>query len=117
MSEEKKMVMELIGEAKKAKSVEALLELAKEKDIKLEKDRAQELFDSWHGTKELADDELDNVSGGGCGGRKGCPNCGSSNYRYEKNPVGIGESYMARCGDCDHIWPVEYDQQADVIYW
>ena len=52
--------------------------LAEEKKVDLPLERARKLFAEWHTTKELSDDELDNVAGG-CGDPITCPSCGSTN--------------------------------------
>ena len=58
---------EIIKKAKEAKTAEDLLALARENNIELTEDQARELLDRLHpATGELADDELDNVTGGGC---------------------------------------------------
>ena len=63
---------ELLVKAKEAKTPEELLTLAKENGIEMTAEEAQKIFAQLHPqTSELSDDELDNVSGGGChnGGR------------------------------------------------
>lgn len=60
---------ELIKKAKNAQSVEDLLLLAKKENIELTEEQAREYFSKLHPSMgELSDDELDSVSGGGCGG-------------------------------------------------
>lgn len=60
---------ELIEKAKNAHSAEELLILAEKENITLTKEQAEEYFARLNPTMgELADDELDAVSGGGCGG-------------------------------------------------
>ncbi len=65
---------ELIEKAKQAKSHEELIALAKENGIELSEDKAKEYFERLNRSGELSDEELDNVSGGGCdvktGGKK-----------------------------------------------
>ena len=63
---ENKITPELLEKAKQAKSTEELLTLAKENGVELNKEEAQAYFDQFNKTGELSDDELDNVSGGGC---------------------------------------------------
>ena len=63
---------ELIAKAKHAKNPEELLALAKENGVELTEESAKSYFNQLNPkTGELADDELDNVAGGGChnGGR------------------------------------------------
>ena len=58
---------ELLAKAKEAKTVEELMALAKENNIELTKEKVNEYFSKLHSeTGEISDDELDNVSGGGC---------------------------------------------------
>ena len=55
---------EQLAQARAAKSVEELLALARENGIELTEEEAKEKFEMFHAQGELADDELDNVSGG-----------------------------------------------------
>ena len=57
---------ELIESAKKAKSIEELLTLAKENGFELSEEEAKAYYEQFHKTGEMSDDELDNVAGGGC---------------------------------------------------
>lgn len=57
---------EQLVKAKAAKSVEELLALAKENNIELTEEEAAKYFSELHKEGELADEELENVSGGGC---------------------------------------------------
>ena len=58
---------EMIAKAKEAKSVEELMALAKETGIELNEESAKAYFDRLHPeTGEVSDDELSDVSGGGC---------------------------------------------------
>lgn len=63
MSDKQKEILE---KAKAAKSPEELIALAKENDYEMSMDEAKCSFEALHNTGELTDDELDNVSGGGC---------------------------------------------------
>lgn len=61
------MNQKLISKAKETKSAEELLTLAKENGVEMTEERAKSYFDQLHPkTGELSDEELDNVSGGGC---------------------------------------------------
>lgn len=64
---------ELLEKAKTAKTVEELLELAKEENIDMTEKEAAKIFANLHQSGELSDEELDNVAGGGCGGEDGSP--------------------------------------------
>lgn len=57
---------ELIEKARQANSPEELLVLAKENNFELSEDKAKEYFERLKNSGELSDEELDNVSGGGC---------------------------------------------------
>ena len=95
---------EMIAKAREAKSVEELLALAKESEIKLTTEQAKAFFAQLNPPKgELSDDELDDVSGGGCGESKVkyCPNCNS-----ELRMVGDGVTHNMRfyylCDSCGY---------------
>ena len=57
---------ELLEKAKKAESAEALQALAKENDYNMSAEEANAYFAQLHKSGELSDEELENVSGGGC---------------------------------------------------
>ncbi len=61
----------LILKAKQAKSPEELIALAKENGVEMTEESAKAYFDQLHKTGEVAEDELGNVSGGGCHARDG----------------------------------------------
>lgn len=63
-----KITKELMEKAKSAKNAEELTELAKAEGIELTAEDAEKAFAELHKSGELADEELDNVAGGGCGG-------------------------------------------------
>ncbi len=52
--------------AKAAKSADEILALAKENGIEITSEEARETFELLNTTGEMSDEELDNVSGGGC---------------------------------------------------
>lgn len=63
----KNLTPELIEKAKTAKTAEELLALAKEHNVEMTEESAKAYFAQLNPkTGELSDDELDNVSGGGC---------------------------------------------------
>ena len=64
-----KFSKELIEKAKTAKSAEELLAMAKAENIELTEEQAAKAFAELSKNGELSDEELDNVAGGGCGGR------------------------------------------------
>ena len=57
---------ELLDKAKTAESAEALQALARENGIEMSAEEAESYFAELHKSGELSDDELENVSGGGC---------------------------------------------------
>ena len=59
-----KFTKELLDKAKTAESAEELAEMAKEENIEMTEKEAAKAFAELHKTGELADEELDNVSGG-----------------------------------------------------
>ncbi len=61
------MEKELIAKARKVKTPEELIALAKENGTEMTEESAKAYFGQLHPTSgELSDEELDNVSGGGC---------------------------------------------------
>ena len=64
-----KFTDEMLEKAKTAKSAEELLAMAKAENIELTEAQAAKAFAELSKNGELSDEELDNVAGGGCGGR------------------------------------------------
>ena len=60
---------ELLEKVKAAKTAEELKELAKDRGLELTAEEAEKVFAELNQSCELSDEELDNVAGGGCGGR------------------------------------------------
>ena len=58
---------ELLEKARTANSAEELLSMAKAEHIELTAEQAAKAFAELKRSGELADEELDNVAGGGCG--------------------------------------------------
>ena len=101
------MNQELVNKARKAKSVEELLALAKENGIELTNEQAKEYFAQLNPTKgELSDDELEDVAGGGCfgGEERYCPNCQT---RLERLGGCHGTYYFYQCNNCGYEEPDE----------
>lgn len=93
-----KITQELIEKAKGAKSPEELQTLAAENGIQFTMEQAEKKYDQMHSnSKELSDEELDNVVGGACFLSK-CPHCGSEDLEY----VGYYsiEYDIYRCRNC-----------------
>ena len=99
------MNQELITKAKAAKSVEQLLELAKASNVELSDEQAKEYFAKLNPTKgELSDDELDDVSGGGCGESKTkyCPNCNSELRMMSEGTGNFSMKFYYLCDSCGY---------------
>ncbi len=80
---------ELLKKAKAAPSSAALLALAEENGLNLTAEEAASYFARFHpGTGTLADEELENVTGGGCG----------------KVSYGICLRKGGACTDCRDLW-------------
>ena len=58
---------ELLEKARTANSAEELLAMAKAESVELTEEQAVQAFAKLNKNGELSDEELDNVSGGGCG--------------------------------------------------
>lgn len=106
---------EMIEKAKVAKSAEELLALAKENEVEIPEEAAKALFEQLNPKSgELDDDDLDNVSGGGCG----------DNYDETKAQVGDhvyikGGHTCIYCGAKDSAGTVEsfYNVGGEWEYW
>ena len=59
---------EMLEKAKTAKTAAELSEMAKAEGLNLTAEQAEKAYADLHKTGVLADEELDNVAGGGCGG-------------------------------------------------
>ncbi len=124
---ENKFAPELIKKARQAKTPEEIEALAGENGIDLTKEQANVYFAQLHQSKELSDDELDNVAGGGCGGEKdanqdgakypagtrvrasyvedslrvnGCTWCGSYEWIVQRF---VGGRYIIKCCSCGRM--------------
>ena len=90
--------------------MEELILLARENGIELSDEKAQEYYLRLHPvTRELADEELNNVAAG-CGspdvkppGKDACPYCGSTDV-FEWI-FGVGFNYV--CNSCLSTWYVD----------
>ena len=61
-----KVKKDLLEKAKAAKTVEELLDMAKNENIDITEKEAAKIFADLHQSGELSDEELDNAAGGGC---------------------------------------------------
>lgn len=109
---------ELLEQAKKAKSAEELMSLAKENGMELTKEEAEAYFVQLNKSGELSDEELDNVAGGGCHNKDGrlvvtvwyncsdftCKKCGRKNTGDHFHLIdGYRTNYMQQCQFCKYI--------------
>ena len=96
---------EMIAKAREAKSVEELMALAKENGIELNEEDAKMYFEQLNAKKgELSDDELDDVSGGGCGESKTkyCPNCNSELRMISEGTGNFSMKFYYLCDSCGY---------------
>lgn len=121
--------VELVEKAKQTKSAGELAALAKENGVEMTVEEANAYYEKLHSTGELADDELDNVSGGGCGGDRNdfqwpeigdlvllkksnnyCPSCNANRVYVENRGYlatkQINRKYMLRCADCGKVYEI-----------
>ena len=123
------MYEELIYKAKAAKSAQELSDLAKENGIEMTEESAKAYYEKIHKSGELADEELDNVAGGGChhDGKLVvsalhccdewiCHKCGKSQHntirghRCDRETSQEKSNMVACCGNCkyciyeDSLW-------------
>ena len=96
---------EQMEKAKAAKSVEELLVLAKENGVEMTEEEAGAYYAQLHPVSgEMADDELENVAGGGCHSKDGrlvvtlcysCDHCDGSPQVYYEGTIAeyVDDSY------------------------
>ena len=101
---------EMIQKAKGAKTARELLELAKAEGINMTADEAAIYFAQLNPeSSELSDDEIDGVSGGGCGG----------NLPLYRNYTMVQDFF---CTNCFRMYPaskckvIHYETRDDVAY-
>ncbi|MDE6729411.1 MAG: Nif11-like leader peptide family RiPP precursor [Oscillospiraceae bacterium] len=98
-SKESRFTPELIEKARQTESPEELLALAQENGITFSEDEAEDYFaqlqESCNKSGELSDDELDNVSGGGCYYKDGrlVVTAGYECYRYRCKKCGSPDTH------------------------
>lgn len=117
---------EMILKAKKANNADEILVLAKENGIEMTAESANAYYDQLHKTGEVSDEELSNVSGGGCHAKDGrlvvtvanfcdlwtCEDCGRGCYGdFSQHECRTGFYLLERtgnkhpvvCNTCKHI--------------
>ena len=103
------MSKELLAKAKEAKTPEELMAFAKENNMEMTEESAKAYFDLIHPkTGEITDEELDNVSGGGCHTKDGRLVVSAMNYCDEWRCKKDGSqcdiySLMIYCNTCGCI--------------
>ena len=96
---------ELLEKAKQTKSAEELLALAKENKIEMTDEQAKAYYAQLHpASGEIADDELENVAGGGCAAKgiatphENLVNVGTKvRLHWTEN---LSNSYSSKCSQC-----------------
>ena len=92
---------EQLEAAKAAKSPEELVTMAKEAGQEITLEQAAKFLKQG----ELADEELENVAGGGCGITVRCPKCGGENISVTSRQVSeISWQNNCTCKDCGEKW-------------
>ena len=87
----------LLKKAKEAKLSDELVALANENGVVFTANEAEAYYAQLHPVSgELSDDELDNVSGGGCGEYHYCPVCGGEPLWSSNGDGGVN----IRCPSC-----------------
>ena len=93
-----KFSKDLIQQAKEAKSAKELQEMAAKQGVSITMEEAETGYERLHpAAKELSDEELDNVSGGGCNSEPepiACKKCGGTKIIF------VTESRSYYCWDC-----------------
>ena len=92
---------EQLEAAKAAKSPEELVTMAKEQGHEITLEQAAAFLKQG----ELADEELANVAGGGCGKKVHCPSCYSENLNCTmRQKSEYNWEYKYTCKDCGNKW-------------
>ena len=99
------LTSEIMEKAKQAKSAEELLVLAKENGMEMTDEQAKAYFAQLHpASGEIADDELENVAGGGCAAmgiatpHENLVNVGTKvRLHWTEN---LSNSYNSKCSQC-----------------
>lgn len=92
----KNLTPELIEKAKSAKTAEELLVLAKENDVETTQEEVNAFYAQLNpAAGELSDDELDSVSGGGCGGDSSTESAEPADFGFPN-----GQRVFFRNGQC-----------------
>lgn len=82
------MSKEVLGLAKQAKSAQEIKELAKAYGYEIDDKEANSIFEYLHKNGELSEDELNNVSGGGCHDSGDTPKYSVGQNVYYENGLG-----------------------------
>ena len=102
---------EIYEQALNAQNADEVARIAESAGVKLEKSEAEALFARLHSTdaEEVADEELDNVSGG-CSyppDPRTCPRCGSTDTTHFGSGNIADNGYLNMvCRDCEYCWRI-----------
>lgn len=102
-----KFTAEQLAKAKAAKSAEELIALAKENGMELTEEEAAKYYTEWHKEGALADDELNNVSGG-CGGDSSDPAPRYQNGQFLWLGYHTTHNYLKVVVDAPEFYTEEY---------
>ncbi len=99
------LTSEIMEKAKQAKSADELLTIAKENGMEMTEEEAKAYFAQLHpASGEIADDELENVAGGGCAAKgiatphENLVNVGTKvRLHWTEN---LSNSYSSKCSQC-----------------
>ncbi len=108
------MDKELLRKAKETKTMEEFMALLSQNDIEIDEDEAGKIFALLNSEDALNDDELDNISAGGCSsGKKSdctviCPECSSElKVSGSTNAFSMNLFRTAACLRCGYIYAVD----------
>lgn len=102
---------EIYEQALNAQNADEIARIAESAGVKLEKSEAEALFARLHSTdaEEVADEELDNVSGG-CSyppDPRTCSRCGSTDTTHFGSGNIADNGYLNMvCRDCEYCWRI-----------
>ena len=117
MADEKRteITPELMDALREAESAEEIVAIAREKGVEVSAEEAKIAYAAFHPADgEIADEELDNVAGGGCGGarRDTCSACDEPgaviiDSRTQDDAGGTYAIVTYQCQRCRHTWKGE----------
>lgn len=118
MADEKRIEItpELMDAFRAAGSAEEIVEIARENGVEASVEEAKAAYAALHSAGDaIADEELGDVAGGGCGGgrrQNTCPSCGEADPVIidQRTMMDAGGTYAIvtyQCRQCRHTWKGE----------